>query len=164
MPSTLKFTRFTQMQCRKRCFDMYKLLMSNDIDCPPASWSIYCGVLDWPYNYITRLSWVNLVTPHKKRSARRNWKGLVARLPQTVPSICKIHTHLITGTHTFHTSKLAFFLTNSTVVSLPLIESTVLSSWSPNSSPAGNVHYNKHRVKRSHRNSSFCREKTRALP
>ena len=30
MPSTLKFTRFTQMQCKKccnNCFDMYKLLM-----------------------------------------------------------------------------------------------------------------------------------------
>ena len=24
-------------------FDAYKLLMSNDIDRPPASWSIYCG-------------------------------------------------------------------------------------------------------------------------
>ena len=36
IPSTLKFTRFTQMQCRKCCFDVYKLLMSNDIDhsCP----------------------------------------------------------------------------------------------------------------------------------
>ena len=35
MPSTLKFTRFTQMQCRKccnNCFDVYKLLMSNDND------------------------------------------------------------------------------------------------------------------------------------
>ena len=52
--ATLKFTRFTQMQCRKccnNCFDVYKLLMSNDIDHPspppppppPASWSIYCG-------------------------------------------------------------------------------------------------------------------------
>ena len=58
MPSTLKFTRFTQMQCRKCCnnrFDVYKLLMSNDIDHPPASWSIYCGdekqciILEWPY-------------------------------------------------------------------------------------------------------------------
>ena len=32
MPSTLKFTRFTQMQCRKCCnnrFDVYKLLMNN---------------------------------------------------------------------------------------------------------------------------------------
>ena len=31
----LNFTRFTQMQCRKccnNCFDMYKLLMSNDND------------------------------------------------------------------------------------------------------------------------------------
>jgi len=55
MPSTLKFT---QMQCRKccnNCFDVYKLLMSNDIDHPPASWSIYCGdekqwiILEWPY-------------------------------------------------------------------------------------------------------------------
>ena len=27
--------RFTQMQCRKCCFDVYKLLMSNDIDRPP---------------------------------------------------------------------------------------------------------------------------------
>ena len=35
MPSTMKFTRFTQMQCRKccnNCFDVYKLLMSNDND------------------------------------------------------------------------------------------------------------------------------------
>ena len=40
------YMRFTQMQCRKccnNCFDVYKLLMSNDIDRPPASWSIYCG-------------------------------------------------------------------------------------------------------------------------
>ena len=37
------YTRFTQMQCRKCCFDVYKLLMTNDIDRPPASWSIYCG-------------------------------------------------------------------------------------------------------------------------
>ena len=40
MPSNLK------LQCRKCCnnrFDVYKLLMSNDIDRPPASWSIYCG-------------------------------------------------------------------------------------------------------------------------
>ena len=46
MPFTLKFTRFTQMHCRKccnNCFDVYKLPMSNDIDCPSASWSIYCG-------------------------------------------------------------------------------------------------------------------------
>ena len=37
MPSTLKFTRFTQMQWRKccnNCFDVYKLPMSNDIDHP----------------------------------------------------------------------------------------------------------------------------------
>ena len=26
-----------------QCFDVYKLLMSNDIDHLPASWSIYCG-------------------------------------------------------------------------------------------------------------------------
>ena len=38
----------------KCCFDVYKLLMSNDIDRPPASWSIYCGdekqqiILEWP--------------------------------------------------------------------------------------------------------------------
>ena len=53
----LKFTRFTQMQCRtccNNCFDVYKLLMSNDIDRPPTSWSIYCGdekqwiILEWP--------------------------------------------------------------------------------------------------------------------
>ena len=37
------YTRFSQMQYRKCCFDVYKLLMSNDIGCPPASWSIYCG-------------------------------------------------------------------------------------------------------------------------
>ena len=28
----------------KCCFDVYKLLMSNDIDRPPASWSIYTVV------------------------------------------------------------------------------------------------------------------------
>jgi len=44
-----EFTRFTQMrmQCRKCCnnrFDVYKLLLSNDIDRPPhPSWSVYCG-------------------------------------------------------------------------------------------------------------------------
>ena len=43
-------------QCRNNnCFDVYKLLMSNDIDRLPASWSIYCGdekqwiILEWPY-------------------------------------------------------------------------------------------------------------------
>ena len=35
MFSTLKFTRFTQMQCRKCCFDVCKLLMSNDNECLP---------------------------------------------------------------------------------------------------------------------------------
>ena len=38
-----RFMMFTQVQCRKCCFDVYKLLMSNDIDCPLTSWSIYCG-------------------------------------------------------------------------------------------------------------------------
>ena len=51
---SLRFMRFTQMQCRKCCFDVYKLLMNNDIDRPPASLSIYCGdenqwiILEWP--------------------------------------------------------------------------------------------------------------------
>ena len=54
MPSTLKFTRFTQMQCRKCCnnsFDVYKLLMSNDIDCPSApgaSTVVMRNILEWP--------------------------------------------------------------------------------------------------------------------
>ena len=32
----------------KCCFDVYKLLMSNDIDRPPASWSIVTFNLDPP--------------------------------------------------------------------------------------------------------------------
>ena len=30
-------------ECCNNCFDVYKLLMSNDIDRLPASWSICCG-------------------------------------------------------------------------------------------------------------------------
>ena len=42
MPSTLKFMHEVHSDAMQ-CFDVYKLLMSNDIDRPPASWSIYCG-------------------------------------------------------------------------------------------------------------------------
>ena len=55
-------------QCRQCCFDVYKLhvLMSNDIDRPPASWSICCGdekqwiILEWPYEIQTLVHTVDL--------------------------------------------------------------------------------------------------------